>query len=226
MVRVQFELFGVCYKLNSMKYYLIYKITNTVNNKIYIGCHITRNKYDDYMGSGVVIRRAIDKYGVDKFTKEILFECKTKEDMLDMEHSIVDDEFVARLDTYNITRGGGGAFDFINRNGLNNSGTQQSRLRELMSDSEFYDEWKRKKDAGIKFYYEHNPGSWCGRSHKDSTKKLIGANSSLHQKGTGNSRYGTKWIHNIELQCSKSVNQLDVEKYLSEGWLLGRKMKF
>jgi hypothetical protein len=54
-------------------YYLIYKITNLINNKIYIGKHITKDKNDDYMGSGKLITRAIEKYGLENFKKEIIF---------------------------------------------------------------------------------------------------------------------------------------------------------
>ena len=51
----------------------IYKITNNVNNKIYIG----QSKYNDpkYLGSGNYIRKAVKKYGIKNFTKEIIEEC-------------------------------------------------------------------------------------------------------------------------------------------------------
>lgn len=50
----------------------IYKITNNINNKIYIGKDTTDDNY--YYGSGILIKRAIDKYGKDNFTKEIVEE--------------------------------------------------------------------------------------------------------------------------------------------------------
>ena len=51
-------------------YYLIYKITNNVNNKIYVGKHKTENKNDGYMGSGTILNRAIEKYGLINLPKK------------------------------------------------------------------------------------------------------------------------------------------------------------
>lgn len=48
----------------------IYKITNLINGKIYIGKD-TKCK-SNYYGSGLLIRRSIDKYGLENFKKEIL----------------------------------------------------------------------------------------------------------------------------------------------------------
>lgn len=53
-------------------HYLIYKITNLVNGKIYIGKHKTENIDDGYMGSGKLIKRAIKKYRSRKFPERYL----------------------------------------------------------------------------------------------------------------------------------------------------------
>jgi group I intron endonuclease len=51
----------------------IYKITNLINGKIYVGKDTKNRKR--YYGSGIVIRQAIKKYGKENFKKEILENC-------------------------------------------------------------------------------------------------------------------------------------------------------
>ena len=99
--------------------YYVYKTTNSVNNKIYIGVHKSDNiRNDNYVGSGKVLKYSIEKYGINKFKREILFEYDNKEEAYLRESEIVDEMFIARLDTYNIKLGGCGGFDYINDNNL------------------------------------------------------------------------------------------------------------
>ena len=90
------------------KYHIIYKTTNLINNKIYIGLHSTDNLEDGYLGSGLALKDAVKKYGRDKFLREVLFVFNSRSEARKMEAQIVDDEFISRKDTYNLTVGGMG----------------------------------------------------------------------------------------------------------------------
>jgi len=105
-----------------MKYYTIYKITNKVNHKIYIGAHKTSNLEDGYMGSGSAIKYAIIKYGKNNFKKEIIDYCKTSDEMYLMEQKLVTKAFIKLSTNYNLKEGGEGGWDYINSLPSNNIG--------------------------------------------------------------------------------------------------------
>lgn len=85
-----------------MTFYGIYKITNLLNGKMYIGQHTTEDLDDGYMGSGKVIKQAVKKYGVENFRKEWIMFCEDAEDLNYWERVFVDETWVLRSDTYNL----------------------------------------------------------------------------------------------------------------------------
>lgn len=91
-------------------YYTVYKITNNINGKIYIGQHKTCNLDDGYMGSGKILIQAIAKNGIDNFSKEYLFIYDNEADMNSKEEELVSESFILEDSNYNIKVGGVGGF--------------------------------------------------------------------------------------------------------------------
>ena len=81
-------------------FYAIYKITNQINSKFYIGSHKTEDLNDGYMGSGKYLIHAQKKYGIENFKKEILFVFETADEMYAKEAEIVNEDFLATENTY------------------------------------------------------------------------------------------------------------------------------
>ena len=77
------------------------------------------------MGSGLYLRRAQETYGLDNFTKEILFECSSEHEMNNKERELVNENFVKRDDTYNLKVGGDGGWDYVNSSCHNNIGNHR-----------------------------------------------------------------------------------------------------
>jgi hypothetical protein len=88
------------------KYHYIYKTTNLLNDKYYIGVHSTNNLEDGYLGSGTTIAAAIQKHGEDNFKKEILEFFSCAEDKWLAEIKYVTLEVVRDPNSYNQAAGG------------------------------------------------------------------------------------------------------------------------
>lgn len=88
--------------------YTVYKITNIINQKIYVGVHKTDNINDSYMGSGVAIKNAIKIYGKENFVKDIILITENKIEAFAKEKELTLD-FYSR-NNYNMKIGGVGGF--------------------------------------------------------------------------------------------------------------------
>lgn len=88
------------------QFYYLYRTTNLINGKIYIGIHGTNDLSDGYVGSGSRIKSAIKKYGIVNFNKEILFIGNSYEEILNKERELVTEEFITKVDVYNLVPGG------------------------------------------------------------------------------------------------------------------------
>jgi len=126
---------------------IIYKTTNLINGKIYIGQDSNNN--ENYFGSGKILKRAIKKYGKENFKKEIL---EIVDDL-----TILDEReiyWINELNStdrnigYNISKGG----QSINRLGVKHT-----------------DDWK--KNMSVKNSGVNNP--FYGKHHLETTKQKI-----------------------------------------------------
>lgn len=89
--------------------YLVYKTTNTINGKIYIGIHKQKNEnFDGYYGSGLLLHLAIKKYGIENFFRETLFIYDNMDLARKKEKELVTKEFCESRNNYNISVGGMG----------------------------------------------------------------------------------------------------------------------
>lgn len=89
----------------------VYEITNLVNGKKYIGKRSYKStiEEDKYMGSGILISKAIKKYGKENFRKDILEICDSEELAFERErYWIKHYNAVESREFYNIKDGGEG----------------------------------------------------------------------------------------------------------------------
>lgn len=217
-------------------YYIIYKTTNTLNGKFYIGTHKTKNINDSYLGSGKILKIAIEKYGIENFRKEILFVFDNPEDMFKKEAEIVNYDFLAEENTYNLKVGGFGGWDYINENGINplyNKNIRydgrkarkiaSERLQIKLKDKEFKEKFIISVKEGLKTYFETHTSSFKGKRHSQQTKIIISNKLKGKQLGNKNSQYGTCWITNGKE--SKKIKKDDVDMWINMGYYPGRRMK-
>lgn len=204
--------------METLVFYLIYKITNKFDGKIYIGSHKTKKIDDGYMGSGKYLNRAYQKYGIENFTKEILFVFDNAKEMYAKEAELVNEDFLAEANTYNLKRGGMGGFDFINENKLNLTNQIKATLSAQKANKgrkgrPMSEEHKRRLAEITK----NSPGRFLGKTHSIETIQKMKKN----RKGTGigetNSQYGTFWITNgiKNLKIKKDTN-------IPDGYFKGR----
>lgn len=92
--------------------YIVYKTTNLVNKKIYIGVHRQEFYFpilfDGYFGSGVTLKQAIKKYGPENFIRKTLYVYYTSEAAYAKERELVNEDFINQKQTYNMKPGGYG----------------------------------------------------------------------------------------------------------------------
>lgn len=195
-----------------MKRYYVYLTINLINNKKYIGEHYGELD-DDYLGSGTLIQRAINKYGRENFKKEILYISQTQEENFQKEKEFIK-AFNACKDSnfYNIHEGGSGGNTIAGW-----TEEQKRQYSELLSKKysgegnprygvHLTEETKRKisqnKDTSYMKTEEYRKNmskaisgeknGMYGKHHTEESKLKMSINSKGKVSGTKNGMYGKK----------------------------------
>lgn len=91
-------------------HHFLYKTTCLVSGKFYIGRHSTKNLDDGYLGSGVLLRKSIKKYGRTSHILEILSFFETKELLVVAERNFIDLNLLNHPMCMNLNLGGEGGW--------------------------------------------------------------------------------------------------------------------
>lgn len=175
-----------------MNIYSIYKATNKINGKVYIGidkkwptrkyAHKSRAKHD----TGFHFHKAIRKYGWENFDWEIIYETFDYEDLKKSEIKFIS-EYNSFIDGYNKTFGGEGSSGKLQSE--KNKKEQSKRRSEYNKNSRWYNN-KIENTLSTK----HPGDGWViGRlNQKPTTKGCNWFNNGVEQRLTNNPPDG--WI--------------------------------
>lgn len=147
------------------RYHFIYKTTNILTQKYYIGLHSSDSLNDTYLGSGRNLRYSINKYGAENHVRKILEFCNTRQELINRERDIINFDELSKKDCLNIAIGGG---SFINKDGIpwNKGHKNQTKLSLTKEQRQ-----KRSTDQNK---------IWIGRKHSDDTKYKMSESYTKH----------------------------------------------
>lgn len=186
-------------------YGYIYKTTNLINNKIYIGKHKAKKFDPKYKGSGVILQRAIKKYGVKNFKVEIIKWFETLEDLNNGEKYYIKLYNSQNRDIgYNRSEGGDGGSYYENL-------TQEEKERIKEKQRQARENWT---DEFRKTYYEKLSKTSKGRvqsleTRQKKSQSLMGHKVSEETRkkiaDTKNTFYQTPEGEQLKKQISESL---------------------
>lgn len=200
----------------------IYKTTNLVNGKQYIGRKTSSIFIPSYHGSGVHLLNAIAKYGKENFTTELLKECFDLNDLIESETQYIklydavnDDNF------YNHSYGGwneGFLPGDANIAKLPENREKNSKSHKGKKMPEGFGEHQRQIHLG-------KPSGMLGKHHSEATRKILSEgtrNYNLNRKDynqVSEHHKGSKMMTDGVEQ--KWVYVDDIDEMLSKGWYIG-----
>ena len=130
------------------RFHFVYKTVCKVNGKYYIGKHSTDNLNDGYLGSGILLKNALKKYGKDQFDREIICFCRDEQEVYAKEHEIVTQEVVNDPMSYNLRQGGEGSQKIYSE--------EEAKEHMKESDKKYYQTHKDRYRETAQKYYQSN----------------------------------------------------------------------
>ena len=186
--------------------YCIYRIINRINGKTYIGQHKYKKLNDNYMGSGIHIKRAIKKYGIENFKKEILeFDIPNVDLANDWEQMYILFERAKGKAEYNIANGGKGSAGFHHSEEYKRLLSETMKGNTINKGKHHSEETKKKISEykkGKKLSEEHRrhiSENLKGRVFSEDWKKKI----SDSKKGDRNPMYGKRYTDEEKMLLSE-----------------------
>lgn len=188
----------------------IYRITNLVNGKTYIGQRSMNGRYktalaDLYWGSGKLLKLAQAKYGLENFKKEILIEGFFSKDEINQfeKCAIRIERFLGKAE-YNIAYGGDGGFTGFWGTNLCSESKRRKQgqyIKDLLSklSEEERKEFYRKRTEKTLITWQQNGTkheTFKGKHHSEETKNKMRESRKGKCSGSKNGSFGKHWFTN------------------------------
>ena len=189
----------------------IYKTTNLINNKIYIGQHKCSHFDTKYYGSGKLLKKAIDKYGISNFNCLLLEECFSEEELNKKEIYYICLYKSTQPDIgYNLSDGG-----FVPRlSGIHNPMFGKHPIRNKELNKQVSDKLKGHAYWSVKHHSEETKRKLSILSHKRNLQR-----SKEFYRNWADKQIGKKMMNNGN-ECHWVLPR-EFDKYLKEGYVFG-----
>ncbi len=204
------------------EYHYLYKTTNLINNKFYVGMHSTNDLEDGYLGSGKRLRYSINKYGKHNFVKEIITFFKNRNELIEAEKNLVNLELIKEELCMNLMIGGTGGSQTPEK--LNKWIQAMAKGLKKKWEDETYRTWMSKLSGEhLKKYHKEGKikyDTFKDKTHTEETKNKMSEKAKL-RTGDKNSSFGTCWI--TKEGINKKIKKEELNTYLISNWTKGRK---
>ena len=183
------------------KKYIVYLSVNLINDKKYIGDHSTNNLDDGYLGSGILIKKAIKKYGRENFKREILEFFSSKQEAFDAQEKYIKEYNTLQPNGYNISKKGG----HQSKEALSEE-TKEKIRKSVSGENNFWFGKKHTSETILKcrnsklgyknpFYLKHHSGETKEKIKRGNLNKYVKPETRKKLNETSSGKLNSQYIH-------------------------------